>query len=182
MTSFTQQDLRLAVKDLHDIAETTQLAKDLISGNIDPNIYRNLCYQLWLITDAIERQLKNLDHRICRRHKFAQDLSECVGGKVRAMPATIEYVDYINSMFQPCISGQLKGAVYCFYLGYLYGGQIIAKKLTLPTNHLQFVNVKECVDYIRQQLLCYIDQQELDEARIAFRYIIKIYQELYELH
>ena len=182
MTSLTQQDLRLAVKDLHDIAETTQLAKDLISGDIDPNIYRNLCYQLWLITDAIERQLKNLDQRICHRHKFAQDLSECVSGQVSAMPTTTEYVDYINNMFQPYISGQLKGHVYAHYLGYLYGGQIIAKKITLPKNHLQFVNVKECVDYVRQQLLCYIDQQEIDEARIAFRYIIKIYQELYELY
>ena len=181
MGDITQQDLKLAIQDLHKSAETTQLAQDLISGNIDPHIYRNLCYQMWLITDAIESQLKlNLD--ICRRHHFVQEIAECPAGPVAACPSTIKYVDYINNMFQPYISGQLKGAIYCFYLGWLYGGQIIAKKITLPKNHLQFVNVKECVDYVRQQLLCYIDQQEIDEARIAFRYIIKIYQELYELY
>ena len=181
MSNVTQQDLKLAIQDLHKSAETTQLAQDLISGNIDPHIYRNLCYQMWLITDAIESQLKlNLD--ICRRHQFVQDIAECPAGPVAACPSTIKYVDYIKDMYFTHGSGQLKGAIYCFYLGWLYGGQMIAKKLNLPKHHLEFDNVKECVDYVRNIQLGYLIDRDVEEARKAFEYTIKIYQELYELY
>ena len=64
MTDITQQELRLIVQDLHSEAETTQLAQDLIAGTIDAAIYKNMCYQMWLITDAIEYQVQNLDHQL----------------------------------------------------------------------------------------------------------------------
>jgi heme oxygenase len=182
MTDITQQELRLIVQDLHSEAETTQLAQDLIAGTIDAAIYKNMCYQMWLITDAIEYQVQNLDQQLTRRHQFIQDIVECPNSQVRTCPATHQYVHYINNLYYPWTSGQLKGAMYTFYLGWLYGGQMIAKKLTLPKHHLEFTNVKWCVDYMRNQILVNLTDRDGDEARRAFETTIKIYRELYELH
>jgi len=181
MTTITQQELREAVQDLHAQAEQTQLAKDLISGNLDPFIYKNYCYQLFLIADAIESKLR-LPENLRRKYTLVSDIAESPSGPVSACPSTIEYTNYLYSQYKPELHGQFKGHVYTHYLGWLYGGQLIAKTLNLPKNHLKFDNVKECVSYIRNTVLVYLSQYDVTEARKAFDYTIKIYQELYELH
>lgn len=180
MVDITQKELRAAVDDLHSAAEKTRLAQALITGNIDAQIYKNMCYQMWLITDAIEGHLKRLDPQITRRHQFVRDIAECPAGIVNVCPSTQEYITHINEMYFPFASGQLKGVIYTFYLGWMYGGQIIAKKLSLPTHHLKFNNVKWCIDHIRSQELLYLTDKDAIEARNAFEYTIKIYNELYE--
>jgi heme oxygenase len=182
MANITQQELRSIIQDLHSEAETTQLSQDLISGTIDAQIYKNMCYQMYLITDAIEHKIEKIDSRIFRRHQFVQDIIECPGGSVKICNSTREYIEYINNMVLPDMTERLKGAIYVFYMGWLYGGQMIAKKLTLPVNHLQFDNVKSCIDYIRTVILKDLTDQDAIEARRAFAAVIAIYRELYELH
>jgi heme oxygenase len=182
MVDITQQELRASVQDLHSQAEKTKLSQDLINGSIDAQIYKNMCYQMWLITDAIEGHLTRMDPQITRRHQFVQDIAECPAGTVNVCPSTKEYVTYIREMYFPFATGQLRGVLYTFYLGWLYGGQMIAKKLTLPKHHLEFTNVKWCVDYMRNQILVNLTDRDGDEARRAFETTIQIYRELYELH
>ena len=181
MEMITQHDIRLAVKDLHDSAEQTKLAKDLMSGNIDPIVYKNYCYQLYLIADVIESNVR-LPPSLCRKLLLIDDMLELPSGTVKACPSTIEYVDYLSRQYKPALQGQSKGHIYTHYLGWLYGGQMIAKNITLPTNHLKFDNVKTCVNHIRDKILVYLTDYDKIEARKAFEYTIKIYQELYELH
>lgn len=181
MQSITHQDLRQAVDALHKEAETTQLAQDLISGNMDPSIYRTYCYQFYLITDAIEKCV-DLDPRIRRRHAFVRDMAECQAGPVNACSSTETYVRHIHGTSSSVIHGQLNGHIYTHYLGWLYGGQMIAKNLRLPKHHLAFDHVRECVDILRQQVLGMIFDRDAEEAKIAFGHTIKIYREIYELH
>lgn len=180
MESITQQDLRQACAELHKQAETTQVAQELISGTMDPLVYKNYCYQLYLIADAIERKM-DLPAGLQRRNLLVQDIAECPTGPVRACPSTIEYVGYLSRMFNPRLHGQMKGHIYTHYLGWLYGGQMIAKKLVLPKNHLRFENPKDCVDYVRTVILGLIFDRDAEEAKKAFEYSIRIYQELHEL-
>jgi len=177
----TQQELRLAVSDLHDKAETTRLAKALISGNVDPDIYKNYCYQLYLIADAIESNIQ-LAEPLRRKNALVYDIAESPSGPVKACSSTIEYVDYLSSQYKPELHGQFKGHIYTHYLGWLYGGQMMAKNINLPKHHLKFDNVKNCVEYVRNTVLVYLSNRDIEEARKAFEYTIKIYQELYELH
>lgn len=182
MESITQQDLKASCADLHKQAEQTRLAQDLILGNVDPLIYKNYCFQLYLIADMIESQIPMIDD-LYRRHLLVQDIAKCPGMEVKACPSTKEYLSYLSRQFDPQKNGQFKGHIYTHYLGWLYGGQMIAKKLTfLPKDHLRFQNPKECVDFVRSKILVDLSEKDAEEARSAFRYSIKIYQELYELH
>ncbi len=182
MESITQQDLREACADLHKQAEGTRLAQELISGAIDPLIYKNYCYQLYLIADAIESKMRFMPE-LERRHLLVQDIAKCPGYAVAACPSTLAYIKHISKFFNPHVHGQLKGHIYTHYLGWLYGGQMIAKKLPhVPKDHLKFDNPKACVDYVRNTVLGLIFDRDAVEAKLAFEYSIKIYEEIYELH
>ena len=117
-----------------------------------------------------------------RTHLLVKDIALGPSMEVTACPATIEYVSYLSRQFNPQANGQYKGHIYTHYLGWLYGGQMIAKNLALPKYHLQFNNPKACVDYVRNNLLGLVFDRDADEAKLAFSYTIKIYKELYELH
>ena len=181
MESITQKDLRDACTELHDQAEKTRLAQELITGSIDPMVYKNYCYQLYLIADVMESKLQ-MPADLHRRHLLVMDIAECPTGPVIACPSTIEYARYLSNHYNPQIHGQLKGHVYAHYLGWLYGGQMIAKRLDLPKNHLRFNDVKACVDHVRTVHLAMVFDRDAEEAKKAFAYTIRIYQELYELH
>lgn len=182
MESITQQDLRTACADLHEKAEKTKLSQELISGTIDPLIYKNYCYQLYLIADAIETKM-SFPEDLNRRHKLVQDIAKGPGASVTACPSTIEYARYLRSHYLPHLHGQINGHIYTHYLGWLYGGQLIAKKLQfLPKSHLEFNDTKACVGHIRNVILGMVWDRDAVEAKKAFEYIIRIYDEIYELH
>jgi len=177
MSNINQSELRQSVQKLHKLAENTRFSQSLITDDVDQDIYRNMCYQMWLITDAIEHKI-DLPPDLERRSTFVQDIAESRQGLVRILPATQQYLNHIK-----CTEPRnLAGIIYCFYLGWLYGGQIIAKKLSLPKNHMTFSNAQRSIDWIRQTLLVDLNETDIAEAQAAFIVIIEIYQELYELH
>ena len=182
MINITQNDLKISCSELHSNAEKTRLAQELISGSVDPLIYKNYCYQLYLIADMIETRIPMIDD-LYRRHLLVQDIAKGPGMEVKACPSTTEYVSYLSKKFDPQRNGQFKGHIYTHYLGWLYGGQMIAKKLNfLPKDHLRFRDPRACVDFIRTWILTDLSDSDADEAKMAFSYSIRIYQELYELH
>ena len=179
MTAITQQELRSLCQEQHTLAEHTIVAQGLIDGTINPQTYKNLCYQLYFITDAIESrgitQFEFSQQRdLYRKDKFVQDLAECPSGPVVLCNSTKTYLEYLQSLSALL----LKGHIYVHYMGLLYGGQLIAKKLNLPTNHLKFENVKSTVDYVRQNILNDLSSEDGAEAVTAFKNIIAIYEEL----
>lgn len=177
-----QKQLKEACSSLHADAEKTRLAQELISGTVDPLVYKNYCYQLYLIADMIESQIPMIDD-LYRRHLLVTDIAKGPGMEVKACQATKDYVSYLSRQYNPQKNGQFKGHIYTHYLGWLYGGQMIAKRLTfLPRDHLKFKDTKECIGFVRSTILVDLTENDADEARMAFSYSIKMYQELYELH
>ena len=174
---YTQTDLKNACQELHSLAEKTQLSQDLISGTIDPNIYKTLLWQLFQITDVIETKYNFSDHSINRKFKIIEDIALLPPGVLFTCKTTKIYTSHLwQSNYHA-----FKGHIYTAYLGWLYGGQMIAKRLCLPTNHLAFDNVKTKIEYVRDNILYNITQEDLHEAKLAFQYTIDIYKELYEL-
>ena len=51
----------------------------------------------------------------------------------------------------------------------------------MPSQHLKFDDTKALIQYIRNNVLVNITQEDVNEARLAFQYTIDIYKELYEL-
>lgn len=174
---YTQADLKQHCQDLHTRAENTQLSQDLIAGTIHPNIYKTLLWQLFLITDVIETRYQFSDSSICRKIPILQDIALLPPSSLFTCKATEEYTKHLTNIDYHAF----KGHIYTHYLGWLYGGQMIAKKLNLPTGHLIFDNVKEKIGYIRGRVLININNEDLLEAQLAFRSMIDIYKELYEL-
>jgi heme oxygenase len=176
--SYTQSDLKQQTQNLHASAEQTQLSQDLISGTIDPNIYKTLLWQLYLITDAIETRYYFQDTGLCRKHLILHDIALLPPSSLFTCKATDRYLEHL----WPLSYHSFKGHIYTHYLGWLYGGQIIAKRSKMPSQHLHFNDVKSKIQYIRNSILANISQEDINEAQLAFRYTIDIYKELYELH
>lgn len=174
---YTQLELKESCKELHDLAEQTQLSQGLIAGTIDPNIYKTLLWQLFLITDVIETRYNFSDKTICRKFKILEDISLLPSSTLFTCKSTEEYTNHLWNLHYHAF----KGHIYTHYLGWLYGGQMIAKRINLPTKHLAFDNVKEKIGYVRGMVLSNITAEDLSEAQLAFRYTIDIYKELYEL-
>lgn len=175
---YTQTDLKQHCQELHTLAEQTQLSQDLVSGKIDPNVYKTLLWQLFLITDEIETRYQFLDHTINRKIKIIEDIALLPSSTLFTCTTTKKYIGHLKTLER----NKFKGHIYCQYLGMMYGGQIIAKRLGLPTRHLVFENVKDSIAYIRNDILIDLTQEDLHEAKSSFQYTIDIYKELYELH
>lgn len=175
---YTQVDLKEYCQILHTEAEQTQLSQDLVSGDIDPFIYKTMLWQLFLVTDVIESRYSFADNTIHRKYKILEDIALLQPSRLITCKSTELYINHLRTLDYHL----LKGHIYCLYLGWLYGGQMIAKRLIHPANHLIFDNVKEKINYIRGHVLSYITRSDLSEAEIAFRYAIDMYKEVYELH
>lgn len=171
----TQEELRQSCRELHEQAEKTPLAQALIAGTISAAVYKQLMWQLYMIADALESRMNLGLGDLQRRHLLAQDCAHSGDGKVSTLLTTSNYVsDLLNLR-----DDQLRGHVYVHYMGWLYGGQMLRKTLKLPTAHLQFQNVKACVDQIRTNILADIATADADQAQRGFQSIIEIYNELY---
>jgi hypothetical protein len=56
---------------------------------------------------------------------------------------------------------------------------MLKKNLKFPINHLEFQDVKACVDYIRSRVLVDLTDADSLAAQRAFQSIMEIYNELY---
>ena len=175
ITVITQQELRQSCHELHEQAEKTPLAQALINGTITAPQYKQLMWQLYMIADALESRVSLGLGDLQRRQWLAQDCAHSGDGKVSTLLSTSTYVSELMGLRED----QLRGHVYVHYMGWLYGGQMLRKSLKLPAAHLQFQNVKVCVDHIRATILADIATHDADQAQRGFQSIIEIYNELY---
>ena len=173
--------LRDITKDLHTDAERTLFAKKLVTGALTTEEYANYLWQMVLVYNGIEvaansqGMLKNLPD-IERTHKIYQDCIELVGPnhQLKWLPATVDYYQYLLALNYSDRKHLIKAHMYCRHMGDLFGGQMIAKKVSGQGRFYQFKDPEALKAAIRAELTDDLG----DEARVAFEWAIKLMKAL----
>lgn len=176
--------LREITKDLHHEAETTQFAKELLSGKIGGKKYVNYLYNLLAIYDPLEwyaaRQGMFAKMPDLPRLKsiYADFMELDDGGYLYLTPTTIEYVQYLHSLGNdPERKHLIKAHLYCRHMGDLNGGQIIKKQVAHLSSG-KFYDFQDA-DALKVQIRQELTDDLGDEARVAFQYAIRMMKDLY---
>lgn len=167
----TPMTLKEAVNDVHRAAERTELAQAMIRGTLDPELYYQFLYNMREIYFAIEQRLPDLPANIKRVDWYDRDILEMNREHGQIVPAVAHYVRYISDLDIKDVWAH----TYVHYLGNMYGGQMLKKRMPGPSSHLDFDNVQDSIAYIRSQIADIRHQ----EAIVSFDWTIKIYDELY---
>lgn len=164
-------DLREATHEKHKQAENTEFSKALVEGLLTEELYHQFLFNMLQVYAAIERRIPYLPSDVSRVSKFKDDLAALNRGSGTILPGTSAYIGYIESIDIPRVWAH----VYVHYLGNMYGGQMIRKKLSWPSSHLSFDDVKSCITYVRGNV------KDIDpaEANAAFDWTVRIYDELH---
>lgn len=176
--------LREITKDLHHEAETTKFAKTLLSGKIEKADYKNYLYNLMAIYDPIEwynmrqghfAQLTGLPRL---RAIYADFLEIDDGDYLYLTPATLEYQAYLHKLGNdPERKHLIKAHLYVRHMGDLNGGQIIKKQVAHVSSG-KFYDFDDA-DALKLQIRQELTDDLGAEARIAFKYAIKMMRDLY---
>ena len=173
--------LRDITKDLHTDAERTLFAKKLVTGSLTTEEYANYLWQMVLVYNGIETaansqgMLKNLPD-IERTHKIYQDCIELVGPnhQLKWLPVTVDYYQYLLALNYSDRKHLIKAHMYCRHMGDLFGGQMIAKKVSGQGRFYQFKDPEALKAALRAELTDDLG----DEARVAFEWAIKLMKAL----
>lgn len=176
--------LREITKDLHHEAETTQFAKELLSGKIGGKKYVNYLYNLLAIYDPIEwynarqgffEKMPTLP-RLRAIHEDFKELDD--GGYLYLTPTTLEYVSYLHEIGNdPERKHLVKAHLYCRHMGDLNGGQIIKRQVAHISSG-KFYDFDDA-DALKVQIRQELTDDLGDEARVAFKFVIRMMKDLY---
>jgi heme oxygenase (biliverdin-producing, ferredoxin) len=176
--------LREITKDLHHEAELTKFAKLLLSGKIEKQDYKNYLYNLMAVYDPIEWYCQRQGFLVTmpdlpRLRAIHADFLELDDGSYCYLtPATLDYQAYLHRIGNdPTRQHLVKAHLYCRHMGDLFGGQIIKKQVAHISSgkFYEFENADSMKMAIREILTDDLG----DEARVAFKYAIKMMQDLY---
>lgn len=167
----TKVSLREAVQAEHLAAEKTDMAKALIHGPIAKKLYHGFLYNMCEIYNVIEQRMPDLPDSIKRYNKYLFDLEQLDERGDVYLPTASLYVTYLKDVDNTALWAH----IYVHYLGNMYGGQMIKKNIPWSSTHLDFDNPKESIAYVRANI---VDINH-EEAKTAFNYTLKLYDELY---
>jgi len=165
-------------QDLHTEAEKTWMAKELMSGKIDPALYFKYLTNVYYIHRAIERHCEDLGlldgiESISNSSRIFDDLTELIMeykfeyGKL--LPSTTDYVAYIGTL-----DNQVLAHLYVRHFGDMFGGSMIQKKVPGKGTMYDFKAKKTLINKTRKKL-----SDDLgDEARVAFQKAIDLMKDL----
>ena len=174
--------LKDITKDLHHEAETTQFAKQLLSGKITKEAYAKYLWQCVLFYGIIEQANKQLGNyatlpNIERAHLIFEDFLEVKDGSEKWLPSAIAYHDYLIELINdPERKHLIKAHLYVRHMGDLFGGQII-KKQVAHISKGRFYDFKD-VEGLKTAIRSELTDDLGDEARVAFQHAINIMREL----
>lgn len=166
-------DLRQAVKENHDRAEQTALSRLMISGTMRAHTYAAMLENMMCIYAELESDGLIQKREVLRYHLMVNDLLRMGGRRWPRAASVGEYCQYLRDL-----DAKSRWAhIYVHYLGNMYGGQLLAKGLPGPHDHLLFEDLPGCMAYVREN----IRHVDPDEANRAFLWTIRIYDELHQL-
>lgn len=167
----------------HEAAETRPVAKELISGNIDPKLYHKyLCCQ-YMNYEILERFTKIPENveAIKRAPRIFQDILELeqlygFNPPGKYPPSVEKYRARINQLGAKGDNHALLAHMYVRHFGDAHGGQIIKKKT--PGSGLMYefdgLGRKGLIDEFRKLL----SDDMADEAKICFDFASELFDEL----
>jgi len=176
--------LREHTRDKHELAEKTEFAQLLLSGNINKEQYSNYLAQMMSIYVSLETKAHTAGiiagmAGLPRARYIYDDLVELCGSVpvFSMLPSTERYLDYLEQLAtDPDKEKRLMAHVYVRHMGDLHGGQIIKKRVPGSGKFYDFENRKELLEKIREKL----DDSMANEANVAFDFAIDIMKELHE--
>mgnify|MGYP006279144885 CR=1 FL=1 len=165
--------LREVTREAHDQAEHTDWAKLLLGGNISRAQWSHYLFNLLEIHQAIESRGVLTDPRVLRVNAIINDI-EATDAKISpvTLDSTWQYIDHLNNL----PAEKLWPHIYCHYLGYMYGGQMIKKSVPYSTTMLDFEDRTACIQYIRDHL----NDADEQEAILAFKWATIMFQDLWD--
>ena len=166
-------DLREAVRENHQAAERTRWSQMMISGDMRIEQYAAMLYNMLPIYTELERTGLITKPEVLRANLVQSDLDALGGTQHGLTLSTVYYTRYLETL-----DDRARWAhIYVHYLGNMYGGQMIGRRLPGPHTHLIFDDLRGCMAYVRENLKD-VSQQE---ANTAFIWTMKVYDELYNL-
>ena len=156
---------------LHDAIEKSELSQLIFSGEITKKQWDLYVFQKYKLYTALEERLA-LPDTLQSSRKLEDD---CAGLARSLCVATATYLSYLNTVTDE----DLWGHVYVHYMGELYGGQVLKKRITHENKtHMDFEDRKKNIEFVRSK----IDgkHEELStEAKAAFKLMMDIQDEIF---
>lgn len=167
----------MSLKDLtaekHTEAENTPFMKAVFANTLSSNIWADWTYNKILICAGVESTCAKFGHlndlpNINRVTRLWNDYLQMTNNQYLHTwhDQTINYNNYIRNLD----SNKSLAHLYVWYLGDMYGGQMIRETLTFPTTSLEF----EDVDNLKINLRSKLTDDLAEEANIAFDWAINI--------
>jgi heme oxygenase len=166
-------DLREAVRENHQAAEKTRWSQMMISGEMRIEQYGAMLYNLLPIYTELERTGLIAKPEVLRAKLVESDLDALGGTKHGLTLSTVYYTRYLETLDDAARWAH----IYVHYLGNMYGGQMIGRRLPGQHSHLLFDDLRGCIAYVRENLT----NVSAQEANAAFEWTIRIYDELHNL-
>jgi heme oxygenase len=132
-----------------------------------------MLYNLHPIYTELERTGLITKPEVMRAKLVQADLDALGGTKHGLTLSTVYYTRYLEMLDDDARWAH----IYVHYLGNMYGGQMIGRRLPGQHTHLLFDDLKGCIAYVRDNLTNVTAQ----EANVAFEWTIRIYDELHNL-
>lgn len=166
--------LKEATRDVHDQVERTEWGKLLVSGELSRAQYVHYLFNLLEMHQAIESTGIIQKPEILRVPAIINDIEATNDDNILpvVLDTTWKYIDHLKKLPQD----RLWCHIYCHYLGYMYGGQVIKKAIPFSTTMLDFDDRSGCIQYIRDHLI----GADHEEARAAFKWASKMFNDLWD--
>jgi heme oxygenase len=162
--------LKSATAAAHRAVEATRFAALLLSGKVPIGLWRDYLVSLAPCYAAIEAR-HPVAARLARSPRILRDLDDL--GPGRELPSTRAYVSHIEALPDDRVAAHL----YVRWLGDLYGGSIMLRKISHPCSHLIFDDRVAAIADIRAAVAG-LDEVLAEEANACFRFVEKLHNEL----
>lgn len=164
----------------HKIAERQDFANLLLSGKINPKFYANFLANQLAQYQMLETLAEKHGHfdgiENLKRSRFIEnDIAELghLPNDTKLVSVINEYLDHLL-LIERTDNHKLLAHMYVRYMGDLYGGQMIARKVPGSAQHYRFENSEELKNILRSKLT----DDLADEANLCFDFVIEMYKQL----